>query len=68
MNELVLPFAVMALTVAVMLGLLAVFRKWLAQREQIDRESRPAAPEARAQLASRPHKNAPNRTKRRLAA
>jgi hypothetical protein len=68
MNELVLPFAVMALTVAVMLGLLVVFRKWLALREQIDRESRPAAPEARAQSTHRPHQSAPNRTKERLAA
>jgi len=35
MSELILPFAIMALTILVALGLLVCFRKWLAQREQI---------------------------------
>ncbi len=40
MSELVLPFAVMVLTVTVMLCLVRVFRKWLALRETLDREMR----------------------------
>lgn len=38
MNELALPFAVMVLTVTVMLCLVGVFRKWLALREALERE------------------------------
>jgi len=37
MSELVLPFAIMALTVLVLAGLLLCFRKWLALRDQLDR-------------------------------
>jgi hypothetical protein len=44
MSELVLPFAIMALTVLVLGGLLLCFRKWLALRDQLDR--RAAEPKA----------------------
>lgn len=58
MSELVLPFAIMALTVLVLAGLLLCFRKWLALRDQLDRPAASPAPplptEARRAAARKP--------------
>ena len=46
MSELILPFAIMALTIFVSLGLLVCFRKWLAEREQLLKPWDVSAPKA----------------------
>jgi hypothetical protein len=56
MSELILPFAIMALTVFVLVGLLLCFRKWLALRDQLDRE---AAATTAASSGTAPPRHAP---------
>jgi hypothetical protein len=55
MSELILPFAIMALTILVLIGIMVAFRKFLAERDaifaQIEKtaaESAPPAPPAAA--------------------
>lgn len=57
MSELILPFAIMALTVAVAVMILAGVRKWLGQRDEYMKEyAAPPAATAKPGHAAAPRK------------
>jgi hypothetical protein len=45
MDELYLPFAVMIVTVAVLAGLMLIFRNWMAARERLLRDQQRGVPD-----------------------